>query len=83
MGLIMTTDLCIRELGMVGRMHVNSSLQSKGFFYRLSWPFIVFGLLLTVADIIFQVRAGREAPRTPGPRRRCQDRSLRNNRLAC
>lgn len=42
---------------MTNRMHVHSSLKDKGLCYRLRWPIIVFGCLLTVADILFQTTA--------------------------
>eukprot|EP01050_Picozoa_sp_SAG11_P007064 SAG11_NODE_575_length_8420_cov_2.398149_6_plen_167_part_00 len=53
----MLTDFLIREMGMKGRLHVHSSLQDHGFCFRIRWPFIVFGCLLTIADIIFQTTA--------------------------
>jgi hypothetical protein len=54
---IILTDHALREMAMTDRMHVHSSLKGRGFFYRLRWPFIVFGIYLGAADVMFQTMA--------------------------
>merc|ERR1712072_830979 len=66
---IILTDHALREMAMTDRMHVHSSLKGRGFFYRLRWPFIVFGLYLGAADVMSKpwppTTASSSPPGTP------------------